>query len=104
MTNVPRTIVARINKAIEGDNESDLIQILQPERRGRKTVLSKEEEDIIVKEIKRAASLGFTIENDDIRMIMARIANNGRKRGWKNEIPSDDAIRSFGARRTDITY
>ena len=35
---------------------------------------------------------------------MARIANDGGRNGWRNQVPSNDAIRALRARRRDITY
>ena len=69
---------------------------------GRKRILTDEEEITIVESMKVVAERGFVVDYERIRSIIARIVTDGRQ-GWRNEIPSYDAIQSFRSRHRDIT-
>ena len=51
-----------------------------------------------------SAKRGFAADNEELKSLMAKIANDGRKRTFKSEVPSMDAIRSFRARRPELRY
>ena len=53
----------------------------------RCTVLSTEEEAMIVERLLFAAARGFAVDVEGIRAMMTSVAANGRK-GWKNGVPS----------------
>ena len=76
---------------------------LESTKKGKRTVLSCEEEEMIVKRLIFAAKRGFAVDVSGIKRIMMEVANDGRK-GWKNAVPSDDAVRAFRARHREITF
>ena len=69
----------------------------------RKPVLSEEEERMIVNRLCFAAGRGFTVDHDGIRRIIAGVVFDGR-RGWRNNITSDDAVRAFRALHREISF
>lgn len=100
-----KSVVERIRRDINNDNVIQLDSLLEMRNApGRKTILTEGEEEMIKREIKEAAKLGFAIENDSMRQIMGRVANDGRKENWKNGVPSAAAIRSFRSRNRDVTF
>lgn len=104
VTNIPKTTVGRISQCISKGDAAGLNRLLHPEvfHPGRKTVLSSVEEEMIAARIIFSAKRGFAFAESDLRTVMTKIASDGR-RTWENGAPSDEAIRSFRARHTDIS-
>ena len=70
----------------------EIMQAVLPNSVGRPTVLTLEEENMIVKRITFAAQRGFTLTVPALKTIMAKIAADGRP-GWLGRLPCDDAVR-----------
>ena len=104
MTNVPRTIVNQLCKLMHDNNYIAISKLISPDiRAGRTTILSPEEERIVVQRLKFVASRGAAVGYRSLRYMMANIAADGRK-GYVNGVPSDEAIRSFRSRHRDLTF
>ena len=58
---------------------------------------------MIVQRLIYAGRRRFAVEITRIKRIMAEVSADGRK-GWKNGVPSDDAVRDFRARHREITF
>lgn len=98
-TGVPRSTVSMLKKKLShGDEEGLHRMVANPNNRGRSTLLSKEEEDMVTERIKIAAARGFATDYNCIRTMMARIAADGSL-GWPNGIPCSDTIHAFRAQR-----
>ena len=106
ITKVPREAIDRIYRALKADDDLTLDALLSPEasRRGRRTVISQKESELIKKRIKFAAEKGFALSNGDLRKIMTDIASDGRA-GFQTESgsPSQDTIRHWRAINRDVT-
>ena len=81
----------------------EIMQAFLPNSVGRPTVLTLEEENMIVKRITFAAERGFALTVPALKTIIAKIAAGGRP-GWLSRLPCDDAVRSFRARHHEITF
>lgn len=94
-----------MKELLRDKDDCTLQKILDPSkhRAGRKRVISKEEETMIVQRLMHVANRGFPVGPAVLKSIMARIAADGRT-GFPNVIPSDEAIRNFRARHREITY
>ena len=79
------------------------MQAVLPNSVGRPTVLTLEEENMIVKGITFAAQRGFALTVPALKIVMAKIAADGRP-GWLSRLPCDDAVTSFRARHSEITF
>ena len=102
-TGIPKSTVAILKQYNEQNDNFGLQKLLNASTHaGRPTVLSHEEERMIVERLNFAASRGSSIDISSLKYMMARIAADGRK-SWKNGIPSDEAVRSFRAWHRDIT-
>ena len=97
--------VVRIKKALTDKNNAYLGRLLNPasNRAGRKSVITPGEDALIKERMNFIASKGFAMDLPTIRIVMASIAADGRKR-FKSGIPSAAVIRSFRARNRDITF
>lgn len=71
--------------------------------RGNSRVISDGEAKLVNERLKLAAARGFAVDNDTLRHVLSRIAGDGRK-GWKNNLPSEDAIRAYRASYRDISF
>ena len=58
---------------------------------------------MIVQLLIHAPKRFFAVEVAGIKQILEEVAADGRK-GWKNDVPSDDAVRAFRARHCEITF
>lgn len=102
-SDTPSTCVQRLRTAVKKNYKETITQLTNERHRGTQSVLTTDEEKVVVTEIKIAASFGFPIDKN-IRTIMNKIADDGRKRRWKYNVRSDAAIRFYRARNRDITY
>ena len=105
MTSVTKSTVGRPAKILRQRNAEQLHAytytfLTMP---GRESVLTAIEEKILSEQIICAASRGFSVNEDMIKTLMAKISSDGLP-GWKNGIPSADAIRFFRARHRELTY
>lgn len=102
---VSLTTLYRIRRAWKEKKQSLLHKLLSPVdyHAGRPSVLSTQEEEMIVKRVKHAAERGFAFDINHLKEAMSTIAADGRH-SYKNALPCDDTIRSFRARHRDITY
>lgn len=73
------------------------------ESKGRKPIISEDEEELIKREIKEEKSLDFLIDKIMVRHIMGIDFSEGRKDYWKNGIPSPATICLLKERTRDIT-
>lgn len=64
---------------------------------GKSSKLTSDEENIIVERLMFAERRGFSLDNKRSRSIMTQIVSNGRQ-------TSDDTIRSFRARNSELKY
>ena len=97
--------VQSIRFAVKSNNEEALQKLLDPRqnRAGRKQVLTREEEDMISKSIVRFGASGRALNIQKVREIMGLISSDGRKHSYQNGMPSAEAVRSFRARRFELT-
>ena len=102
-TGISKSVVGELKELLRVKDDDAISDTLHTNGPGRKTVLSKEEERMIVNRLCFAAGRGFAVEHDGIKRIMARVALDGR-RGWRNNLPSADAVRTFRARHREITF
>ena len=102
-TGIYRYVVGELKELLRVKDDDPIFRMLQTNGLGRKTVLSEEEERMIVNRLCFAAGRGLAVDHDGIKRIMARVAWDGR-RGWRNNLPSDDAVRASRARHRDITF
>lgn len=72
-------------------------------RAGRRSVLSKEEQGMIVQTCEQAELSGASVGVDQVKIMCAEISNDGRK-GFKKGVPSDAAIRNDNRALTLRTY
>ena len=104
-TGVSRTTATRIKRAYESSEKVALKKLLDPEgnHAGRKTVLSADEEHLVVQRTIHAAQRGFAVDNTVMSTVHAKIAAD-RCAKYANVLPSPDAIRSFRARNRSLAY
>lgn len=104
LTGVPKSTVGELKELLrlkdQDGIERKLNKTVSP---GRRTVLSSTEQKMIVDRLLFGASRGFAMGVDDVRDMMSRIAADGRV-GWKNGVPSPDAVRAFRARYRELTF
>lgn len=81
-----------------------LQRLLNPHenRAGRRSVLTKEEQEMIVATCERAEIVGQSTGIDTLKTLCADISGDGRK-GFKKGVPSDAAIRKFRANNRALT-
>jgi len=98
------TTAQRIRKAVKESDNAPLETLLDPvtHHAGRPTVLEPAEDELIVDKAYEAARRGFALDNNIMKSIQAKIADDGRL-GFTNGVPSDAALRSFRARNRSIT-
>lgn len=58
---------------------------------------------MIADRINYAAVRGFSFDIDYLRHIIRRIADGGRV-GWSNDVPRSEALRSFQARHSELSF
>ena len=99
-------IVHKIKKAVEQDEKEALRRLLDPanNRRGRRTVLTKDEESLMSQAFQRFGATGRAIGEASAKEIMGNIANDGRIPGFKNGLPCGDTIRAFRARNPELRF
>ena len=85
------------------DAEAVETQVMVNRMQVNPTILTPEEEAMIVERLLFAASRGYAVDIDGIKGIMGHVTADGRP-GWKNCVPSNDAVRSFRALHKEITY
>ena len=98
---ISKSVVGELKELLRVKYDDIISNIWRKNGPGRKTVLSEEEERMIVNRLCFAAGRGFTVDHDGIRRIMARVVLDGR-RGWRNNLTSDDAVRAFRALHREI--
>lgn len=104
MSAVPLTTMVLLKSLLDTDNTEQLNAMPSTkERRGWKPAISDSESTMVNERLKFAASRGFAVDIDIFWNALSSIAAGSRK-GWKNVMPSDDAIRSYRARNCDISY
>lgn len=103
-TGVSKSTVKRMSDFVKAGDEKQLSKLLSTSNRpGRCTVLTIDEEQMIVNRLIYAAARGFAIDKEGLKHIMSRVAADGRE-GFKNGVPCEDVIRSFRARHRELTY
>lgn len=70
---------------------------------GRPRTISAEEAQLFNKKIEVAAMRGFGVDNPTFRHVLSRVVADGRN-GYKNGVPSSDAICTFQVQHSDICY
>ena len=104
LTSVPRCVVNKLNMGLKESNKALIDSIVSMNSRaGRKTVLSAEEEQLIVRKLLFGASRRAAVGYERLRYMMSRVAADGSK-GYKNIVLSDAALRSFRARHRELTF
>ncbi len=100
-----KTVVNRISMCFSRNNEEGLQKLINPSvhTRGAPTILTPEEETMIVERLSFAIKRGFAVGKDILVSIMAQIASDSRKT-WKNGVPCEDAVRAFRARHRELTF
>lgn len=101
-TNVSKSTASRMSQCLSRNDEEGVQKIVSAARRGRRHVLTVEEESTIVQRLVHAAKEGAPVRNDALKSMMIQVASDGRP-AWKNGIPSDAALRSFRARHSELT-
>lgn len=102
-TRVTKSIVGQLKELLKLKDEMGIDGLLKAVTLWVGPFFTDEEERMIVERLCFCASRGFAITQNVLKRIMARIAADGRN-GWRNGVPSDDAIRSFRSRHREITY
>eukprot|EP00171_Calliarthron_tuberculosum_P003025 IDg3025t1 len=102
-TGVRKSIVGQLSRCLTMNSSIELQRLLHPDlhHQGRRGVLSSLEEQMIVERMNFASRRGFAFDVDDLSMVMARIASDGRD-SWKNGVPSSDVVRAFRAKHPDV--
>ena len=98
-------MVSILNKALQNKGEQKLAKFVDPflTSPGRKPVVAREEEDMIVEHIVLAGSREFAVTHSDLKLIMSRIAQDGWLQGLENGFPCNQTIPSFRARRREVS-
>ena len=103
---IPRTTAKRLASAFKSraKDPQALERMLNPHenRAGRRSVISKEEQGLIVQTCEHAEISGASVGIDQVKIMCAEISNDGRK-GFKKGIPSDGTIRKFRADNRALT-
>ena len=104
--NILRSTAMRLVSAFKNraTDPHALQKMLNPHenRAGRRQVLSKAEQEMIVEKCERAELSGASIGVDQVKNLFAEIAKDGRK-AFKQGVPSDAAIRKFRADNRSLT-
>lgn len=106
-TGVPRTTCSRLNIALKEEDNTALQRLLSPScnRAGRQPVITIAESQLIKEQIRHASVRGFAMDDNQLRVIFAKIANDGRKCfKTENGLPSMDVIRRWRAHNRDVTH
>ena len=104
MAGEPRTVVNELCMLLQDNYYGAINKLISPDTKaGKTTVLSPDEERIVVQRLKFVASRGAAVGYCSLRYMMAKIAADGRN-GYKNGIPSEEALRSFRSRHRDLTF
>lgn len=103
-TDVPRTTISRLKQCLDTEDIPGLNHLfsdtIQP---GSELVLNGEEALIINARPKLAAERGFAVDVDTFKRILSRVTCDGRQ-GWKNQLPSNDTVRTYRPRHEGIAY
>ena len=102
-TGISKSVFGELKELLRAKDDDTISDMLRTNGPGRKPVLSEEEERMIVNLLCFAAGREFAVDHDGIKRIMAHVALDGR-RGWRNNLPSDDAVKAFRARHREITF
>lgn len=103
-TYVSITVLNQLYKALLDQNNKSLAGLVGMERKPcRQPVLSEEEETMVVRKLMFAASRGCAIGYEGLRYMICMVAADGRK-GHRNGVTSDDAVRSFRPRHRELTF
>lgn len=103
-TGVNRGTVQRIKNHMTPGQENELQRLIGTQIfAGRQSVIRESEATLINNRLKLAAQRGFAVDIDSFRHILSRIAADGRQ-GYSNQLPSDEAIRTYRAHNRDISY
>ena len=82
VTGVDKSMVSKLKLALGEKDQAELEILLDGSRaQGVRRVLSDEEECMIVEKCLFAARRGFALDDENLKTIMARIAQDGRPRG-----------------------
>lgn len=102
-TGITKSIAGSISKCLKTNDAIALERLLNPElhHQGRSSVLSVEEERMIVERMSFAARRGFAFDEEDLKTVMASIASDGRPT-WKDGVRSPAAVRTFRAKNPEI--
>ena len=95
----------RLQSAIYKNDTTEVSKILCPNdnRPGRRPHLRPVQQTMIVKRLLFAARRGFAADNEDLKQMMAKMAElNGCP--YKNGLPTNDTVRVFRAKHKDIAY
>ena len=104
MAGVPRTVINKLCMLLQDNNDGAIKNLISPDTKaGRTTVLSPDEERIVVQRLQFVASRGAAVGYCSLRYMMAKIAADGSK-GYKHGIPRDEALPSFRSRHRDLTF
>lgn len=102
---VEKSKASKIKMAFETKDEYTLRKVLDGNRLlGARGVITDEEESMVVERCTFAARRGSALDDDDIKNIMSRIAQDERTNEWKKGTRSNDAVRSFRFRHYELAY
>lgn len=102
---ISKTEVARLKQLLENDDETCLYRFLAGQKSaGRSTVLTPDEENMIVERLLFCPSRGATLGYDSLKYMMARIAKDERLCGFTNNIPNQDTLCAFRPRHRELTF
>lgn len=81
ITGVPKSTIGELAACLRTDDSEKLKRLLNPIEHsvGQQSILSNVEEEMIVDRVNFAASRGFSMNHEDLKRTMARIASDGRK-------------------------
>lgn len=100
-----KTIVGEMSKCLQTKDEVTLNRLLNGAMKpGRPSVLTPDEERVIVQRLMYCARRGAALGYDALSYMMAKIAADGRRNGFANGIPSQDTLRAFRARHRELTF
>ena len=88
---------------LDQGSTDEIMQAVLPNSVGRPTVLTLQEENMIVRCMNFAAQRCFALTVRALKTIMEKIAADGRP-GWLSRLLCDDAVRSFRARHHEMTF
>ncbi len=102
ITNVDKSALSRIGKCLCSNDDVTLEKMLCPSTYKRGASKS-EEEAMLTERLIYAGKRGFAVGKNTLKSLMSQIASD-RRPSWKDGVPSEDAIRAFGARHREITF